>query len=1152
MSVFPRIAVAPPDPASWDEPHAQRRLQGELVHQALALLEPGETDAAAVSRRLRQARVLLNLHAGRVDASPLCDVLVKTLNHPAVAPFFAAHVLALTEQEIVVPDRVPEEPPKLLRIDRLAVFPDGSLWVLDFKLGAGDRARDRDQIRSYQRLAADVFQRPCHGALIYLDSDGPVVSMPPASAPEEASMTPAPFPSSTSQGRGAFRVPAPIRIFPLRTDILEHLRQDLLRHYNPPSPLELARRLVIFPHRRPRLHLHRMLAATIRRPFMPPRCLSLEDWMLRQGCLALDSPPDVASLLDQAWLLYALRPGFALEQAQGDGRLGWHRFMPWGLRLAGVIEEMDSENIAGRDIVLPPEDMPEPARTMLAELGGLQRDFHAALAGKNLTTFPLLAQAVDPARILEGDTVHVCGLFAMTATEAALVGALWRGGARLWWQADRPLPDQLERWAKAWRAPLEWEDAAPHDDPNRSLSTGRTTFVQAHDLHSQLRRLAEDAASWDQRRTVAVILPDPSQLRPLLSHLPPSRRVNVTLGLPLERTSLGALLGSLARMAMNVQISQTGPRTSECLDFFLSPWVCRLLPEAMPGRLRRSLADSAGGTINRVEFARVAGALVDGFGAKDTFLSLLTDLLFDALELSSLSGLCVFLKRLLSALRAFEMSPEPLEMHVVHVLYNRIIPDLENALCRCQIMSAGSVWSVFLAALRAERVPFSGEPLTPWQIMGLLESRLLCFDKVVVLDCLEGTLPAASPPNPLLPEILRPALGLPPGYSEEGIIRHHLQRLMASAREVVLYSRRGLAADPLEGRTVPSRYWEQAIWREEKAGGISDSRIEHVKLELSLGLATPKLPDKDSLLPLLRAHLTAGLSLSALNTYLSCPLRFLYEYLARFQPRPDLQGDSGARLMGETAHKALEVLFQPHLNQWVVPKELVPRLEEIWDEEIQSGISGAPLSPASRFFHVRLLKELLQNYLSRSHDPVFPIMVEEPLQRSLPGRARDILMRGRLDRVDQDPSGSLAVILDYKTGPAPLKQPLHLGRLQELTGALEAAPMDQSSLIQVKEQLVDLQLPGYLYLLGRPALCGFWQLGEWEQKKACVPLVKPTGRREPDNLGDYLRWQEQGLPRLMEWIGVHLIEAPFFYPACLSRDCLHCPWGCSCPWAAVG
>jgi hypothetical protein len=287
--IFPRLAIAPPDTTTWgDDAALLRRLRGELVHQALALIEPGELTNQVVGRRLNQARALLGIHPEAVAPEPLAESIASTLSQPEIARFFTPGAWTLTEQEVVIPGRSPETPFRLLRPDRIVLLPEGTTWVLDFKLGLGEPDADKKQVREYQSLIADILQRPCHGALIYLDRQELVELEVVSSSSKRQGKRQGtsrfdhsdPKPSSAQTPEVA---PHPIQVYPLDSDLISLLQSELGAGHDPALPLNLAKVQVIFPHRRPKLYLLQKLARALGRPFFPPRCLSLEDWILRHG-----------------------------------------------------------------------------------------------------------------------------------------------------------------------------------------------------------------------------------------------------------------------------------------------------------------------------------------------------------------------------------------------------------------------------------------------------------------------------------------------------------------------------------------------------------------------------------------------------------------------------------------------------------------------------------------------------------------------------------------------------------------------------------------------------------------------------------------------------------------------------------------------------
>ena len=86
--------------------------------------------------------------------------------------------------------------------------------------------------------------------------------------------------------------------------------------------------------------------------------------------------------------------------------------------------------------------------------------------------------------------------------------------------------------------------------------------------------------------------------------------------------------------------------------------------------------------------------------------------------------------------------------------------------------------------LRIQSVPFSGEPLSGIQIMGILETRALDFKNLIILSVNEGVLPSVSTGSSFIPFSLREAFGLPSINHQESIYAYHFYRLLQRAENV--------------------------------------------------------------------------------------------------------------------------------------------------------------------------------------------------------------------------------------------------------------------------------------------------------------------------------------------------------------------------------
>ena len=107
------------------------------------------------------------------------------------------------------------------------------------------------------------------------------------------------------------------------------------------------------------------------------------------------------------------------------------------------------------------------------------------------------------------------------------------------------------------------------------------------------------------------------------------------------------------------------------------------------------------------------------------------------------------------------------------------------------------------------KIPFHGEPLSGLQVMGVLETRVLDFDHIIILSMNEGIFPAKSAANSFIPYHLRKGFGLPAQEHQESIGAYYFYRMIQLAKRVtMLYDTR---TDGLQSGEV-SRFVHQLIY----------------------------------------------------------------------------------------------------------------------------------------------------------------------------------------------------------------------------------------------------------------------------------------------------------------------------------------------------
>jgi ATP-dependent helicase/nuclease subunit B len=888
-----------------------------------------------------------------------------------------------------------------------------------------------------------------------------------------------------------------VACIPLRENFLQQLAKELVtRHYAPDDPLALAQAFIVLPHRRGIVYLRdyllHLIQARERRPFLLPRIVAIED-MVAEAAIELEDPPRrLLTPPDQAWVLFGV-----VRESPSYGRVAdtWDRFFPWGIRLAALLEEIDRELATPQDIPYP-ADVPADAIALLEGLKTIYSAFDRLLQTQGLTTkgrrLRLLAEQIERAPLGNGP-IYLAGFYALTHAEERIFRYLHAHGARILWHADPDhLPPLYQRWQADWGIQIEIQGKGAPASP-------RLHYYEAYDLHAELLQMQGHIPGEIQRPDqCALVLPDPSALVPALYSLPPRMPVNVSLGYPLERTALASLLEQLMRLQEG-RDEEGAYYHQDYLTLIRHPYLRRLpTPGGKEGRiclhfLEEKIRHYGKPFLTQEELVEVL-AMSEDEERDGRFLAT------EALDLAEVQGFVRELhgqllepwkgvqtpEGLAAALRGlvrFLFSPftgteaslhdHPLDNEFIYTLEGSVIPSLEDALFARHPMDARLLFSLLREVIHMARTPFEGHPLVGIQVLGLLETRLLSFERVIVIDVNEDIIPAHEEVNPLLPEPLKGPLGLAGREREEAIVRYHFERLISGAEEVHLFWQASTmpGSGGLEGKRVRSRFVEGLLWQEErKKGCLLEDAVERAPLRISgrslhreQGLAKRKRDQeqvKGFLLEWSRLH---GISASLLNTYLSCPLKFYYRYLLGLKPAAAVAEEVDSAALGEIMHQTLEQYFAPYRKR---------QYRQAADAEAERLVSifrmlftGSPmyrsLAPEKRFFLEYVAAYRLQGYLSQMPEPTFVEALEQEYRLLLPLGHRRFTFIGKVDRIDK--RGGHRIILDYKTGKV---EAFAKGNFEDriLPFAIPKE-LGYEGLKAVKGVIRDLQLPLYCLLV---------------------------------------------------------------------------------------
>ena len=198
-------------------------------------------------------------------------------------------------------------------------------------------------------------------------------------------------------------------------------------------------------------------------------------------------------------------------------------------------------------------------------------------------------------------------------------------------------------------------------------------------------------------------------------------------------------------------------------------------------------------------------------------------------------------------------------------------------------------------------IPFHGEPVVGVQIMGVLETRNIDFDHLLLLSCNEGNMPKGINDSSFIPYSIRKAHGLTTIDNKVAIYSYYFHRLLQRARDITIAYNNSTD----NGHTGEmSRFMLQLLVE-------SGQKINHYSLTAK-NHPTPLMPkpiQKDEA-TLSKLQEITRLSPSALNTYIRCPLAFYYQYIAHIQePHPDPETIDN-RLFGNIFHRAAYLIYK--------------------------------------------------------------------------------------------------------------------------------------------------------------------------------------------------------------------------------------------------
>ena len=270
-------------------------------------------------------------------------------------------------------------------------------------------------------------------------------------------------------------------------------------------------------------------------------------------------------------------------------------------------------------------------------------------------------------------------------------------------------------------------------------------------------------------------------------------------------------------------------------------------------------------------------------------------------------------------------------------------------------------------------------------VMGVLETRGVSFEGVVIVDFNEGVVPATSSKDQFLNSQVRAFANLPTKHDREALQKQYYKRLLEQADQaVILYS--------TSDSKLPSKFLYE----------LGLEQAEQIRAQFDLLYAQPsQLQAIGS--PTVESFSATAITWSAsrLKTFLDCKRKYYYRYLQKLQAKKDDELNEGAFL-----HSLLEHLHREQ-DSYSSKEEMQKNINVLLDKLL-------PYEDAKTNYQKLLWKAKLKGFVESqvAHFKAGWKVVER--EKEFQADIGGLKFKGRIDRIDQNATHTL--VLDYKSG----------------------------------------------------------------------------------------------------------------------------------------
>lgn len=531
---------------------------------------------------------------------------------------------------------------------------------------------------------------------------------------------------------------------------------------------------------------------------------------------------------------------------------------------------------------------------------------------------------------------------------------------------------------------------------------------------SQIKYAGEVLSKLSNYNNTAVVLADESLLPSMLNSLPNSvKAINITMGYPLKDIPTTTLIFSIFQLFISQEkLKKSGENKfyyKDVIRFLKHPLIYRLLTIES-----EFLSDLISEKISKENNTFVTQAYVLSFlkEISEETQQIITAVFEQYVSIND------FLQRIINLITVLKDLVTGLEKEYLFRFYTAFT-QLQNLHSEFNFfVDLKTLYKFFKQVIASESLSFQGEPLQGLQLMGMLETRVLDFENIIITSVNEGVLPGNSQPVSFIPFDVKVEFGLPTYREKDAIFSYHFFRLMQRAKNVTLIY--NTESDTFGGGEKSRFVTQLELLKDGITTKMVSPKVVTEKTELK------EVPKSEAVLEKLKELAQKGISPSALTNYLYNPMAFYKQKVLRIREFDVVEEEVAFNTLGTVVHDTLEELYKPFVGEFLLfdaVQAMQPKIKDIITKYFKEHFKNGDITTGKN----RLIFEVAVRFVANFLKQELNLLKDKKNQLKIIGTEKNyapiihvegidvpIKIHGQVDRVDE--LNGVTRIIDYKTG----------------------------------------------------------------------------------------------------------------------------------------